>query len=90
MVCILFKVGLFTGPGEMIGNFSLSMIIDEDVERPYISYFFTTHMKHMSSLNNSEDKIPKLDVIKIFLATTLTSIRDLVLQQKWEIVIIDL
>ena len=62
----------------MIGNFGLPMFIDENVERSDIAHFFPTHMKNMGCFNDGEDKVPEFNIIKIFLATILASIRDLV------------
>ena len=90
MISIFFKVGLLVRPREMIGHFGLPMFIDENVERSNIAHFFPTHVEDVSCFNDGEDKVPELNIIKIFLSTILASIRDLVAEQKWEILIIDL
>ena len=90
MISKFFIVRFLVGPRKVIGDFGLSMIIDENVDRPDISNFSATHVEHMGRLNDGEDKVPKLYIIEVFLSTILIPVRDLIIEQKGKVVVIDL
>lgn len=89
MISKFFIVRFLVGPRKVIGDFGLSMIIDENVDRPDISNFSATHVEHMGRLNDGEDKVPKLYIIEVFLSTILIPVRDLIIEQKGKVVVID-